>query len=166
MFCIKCGKQNPDNANFCHFCGTAIEKDPPSPVESVTPNEEPAVETEEPVVAHPSVHTDASQPPKDGKRALAITGLVFSIVGLTVSVMCCVFFGSMIIGIACCAIGIVLCAISIKGYDSATIAVTGLIIGIIGVIIGITMLIFFLAIFATDAISFSVFEEFIEEFMY
>ncbi len=27
MYCIKCGKENPDNAVYCHKCGTAFETD-------------------------------------------------------------------------------------------------------------------------------------------
>ena len=166
MFCINCGKQNPDNANFCYFCGTALEKDIPSPVEPVMLDAEPTTETEEPIEMNSTTGNAVPSPQQDGKRAMAITGLVFSVVGLAISVLCCVFFGSMIIGIACSAIGIVLCAISVKGHDAATIAITGLIIGIIGVIIGVIMLVFFLAILATDAISFSFFEDIIEEFIY
>lgn len=166
MFCVNCGKQNPDNANYCHFCGTAIEKELPSPVEPDILHAEPTIKTDAPTTGNTALYTDSVHSQKDGKRALAITGLVFSIIGLAISVICCAFFGSMIIGIACSAIGIVLCAISVKSQNAATIAITGLIIGIIGAIIGIIMLVFFFAIFATDAISFSSFENFIEEFMY
>lgn len=30
MFCMKCGKELPDDANFCFVCGTSIEKVQPS----------------------------------------------------------------------------------------------------------------------------------------
>lgn len=166
MFCTHCGRQNPDDANFCYFCGTTMNKDTPSPAETIILNEEPVAQELTATVPVKEERIEGTPVNKDNKKGLAITGLVFSIVGLCISVLCCIYFGSMILGVACCAAGIVLCAISMKSQAAATIAVTGLIIGIVGVIIGILMLLFFLSMLSLEGMPFSVFDQFLEEFMY
>lgn len=32
MFCQKCGKENPDEAKFCNFCGASVASLVPSPI--------------------------------------------------------------------------------------------------------------------------------------
>ncbi len=38
MFCLNCGKENPDNAKFCQVCGATLQSSPAAttPIQSVT----------------------------------------------------------------------------------------------------------------------------------
>ena len=166
MYCINCGKYNPEEANYCYHCGLAMNKEVPSPANLRQESDGSIEESDIAPMPECSNSNTAESKKPNGRKGLAITGMVFSIVGLAISVMCCVYFGSMLLGIACSAVGIILCALSAKNTDAVSIAVTGLIIGIIGVIIGVIMLVFLLAMLTSDTASMSFFDEFIEYFLY
>ncbi len=153
MFCSQCGKKNPDNINYCQYCGTPVICAFPSPAPKV---DERLIET---AVLNPSVPVE-----KNGKKGLAIAGLILSCVGLGISVICCIF-GGMMMGIPLCVAGIILSAVNMKCDSSKAVALSGLIIGIVGVVIGFLMMICFFAALEGNSEIVYYFEEFIEEIL-
>ncbi len=151
MFCSQCGKQNPDNINFCQYCGTPVIHATPSPAPEI---DEHPIET---TIPKPNESLD-----KDGKKGLAIAGLVLSCVGLGISVILCIF-GGMMMGIPLCVAGIILSAVNVKSASSKAVALTGLIVGIVGVVIGFLMMICFIAALEGNSEIAYYFEEFMEE---
>ncbi len=151
MFCSQCGKQNPDDINFCQHCGTPVVHTTPSPALAV---DEQPIET---TTQNPNTSLE-----ENGKKGLAIAGLILSCSGLGISVILC-FFGGMMMGIPLCIAGIILSAVNMKNTSSKAVALTGLIIGIVGVVIGFLMMIcFFAALEGNSEIAYF-FEEFMEE---
>ena len=164
MYCTSCGKANPDEANFCYSCGASLSIIP-SPDKADVLNDQTTEESPE-VVSSFDTAPKTPEEKKDHKKGLAIAGLVFSCVGLGISVLCCFYFGSMLLGIPLCVAGITMCSVSLKSKSATTIAVTGLIIGIVGTIIGLLMMIFLLSVLALDGAIAAFFNQIIDEFLY
>ncbi len=159
MYCSQCGKQTPDNINFCQYCGTPVLHSTPSPAPVIA--EQPI---EAPILsAMIEDRPNGISTEKDGKKGLGIIGLVLSCVGLGISVILC-FYGGMMLGIPLCIAGIILSAVSIKSISTKAVAMTGLIVGIVGVAIGFFMMrCFFAALEGNSEIAYY-FKEFMEQF--
>ncbi len=158
MYCSQCGKQNPDNINFCQYCGTPVLHAIPSPAPVIAeqPIEAPILSA---TVENQSYNISTE---KDGKKGLAIIGLVLSCIGLGISVILC-FYGGMMLGIPLCIAGTILSAVSIKSMTAKSVALTGLIVGIVGVVIGFFMMIFFFAALEGNSEFAYYFEKFMEQ---
>lgn len=112
MFCLKCGKENPDGAKFCSSCGGIIEApvepvapitpaEPVAPVATITPAEPVApvvpttpVEPVAPTAFSGSYSTPAPAPQKPNKKKGIVIGavigavvLVLIVVGVLVAVL-------------------------------------------------------------------------------
>lgn len=71
MFCVKCGKQLPDDANFCNYCGAAIAK---IPTDEETVSQDPiakAVEEEPKAAPIPEVPAEPEEKPQEQTEAAA-----------------------------------------------------------------------------------------------
>lgn len=135
MFCKNCGKENADSAEFCAGCGSLLKPE-------VTPDN----------ISVETATSEAVAEVNDPGKVFGLLGLIFGIVGLAVSCLCC-FCGiiSLIMqcGFSCVSIaGIILSAIGKKKSKAAGInnkfANIGLILSIIALAVFLIFIIYYI----------------------
>ena len=127
MYCMQCGKYNPDMALFCSNCGVKMPVlyDAPSPVES-----------DEIIISQPLV--------QEKKSVLDILGIALSLFGMMLSVTFSSLAAGVIVGLVICLAGVVLSVISLRNNSFKTVAISGILIGSVGLALSGLMLYFIL----------------------
>lgn len=155
MFCSSCGKELPDSATFCPFCGASVASRSaadPSPINAPEPD---PITSEEPsgqAGAHsdaakgtvpPPVTPDAPMAPGNARHPaddhLAIASLVCGIIGL-------LFSPSIIVGIVLCIIAVMLARSYAQAGGASVMAKVGKVCGLVGLVCSALALVLFMTI--------------------
>lgn len=106
MFCTNCGKQIPDNACGCDYCGTAVKKVVSTPV---TPVVEKVVMPE----VQPVIQTE--QVPQTPKKENMVSGIVGALIGAAIGAASIILLSQL--GYVAAISGIILAVCTFKGYE-------------------------------------------------
>lgn len=155
MFCSSCGKELPDSATFCPFCGASVAPrgaTDPSPINAPEPDpitsDEPsgqagarsdaATGTVPPPIA-PDAPTAPGNAPRPADDHLAIASLVCGIIGL-------LFSPSIIVGIVLCIIAVMLARSYTQVGGASVMAKVGKVCGLVGLVCSVLALVLFMTI--------------------
>jgi hypothetical protein len=147
MFCLKCGRELPDEAKFCAYCGAQIN----STTNQIPENKNPQVNTYQSVGA--MNYNQNRQPINfnnaiNGNKGNEKEG--FGIAALILGILSIIFSFTMILSIIMGLIAVIFGIIHIAKKSRKGLGVAGIITGVFGIIISIAIIVC-IAMLASEA---------------
>jgi len=126
-YCIKCGRENKDDAKFCMGCGERFASE--------------TVESEEQNPNNYNYFTDTYAPTGNKKRgSVGKVSMILGIIAACFGVLCCCFPLGLPLGIVSVVLGII--SLKKNPNHQKGMAIAGIILGAIAALVGIYLLVF------------------------